>query len=116
MTPRLTEVRSNGVLVASNYYDHLGRRVRLVASEASYTFIYDGWNVVLELVDHDGVSERIEYYWGKDISGSLQGAGGVWGASLSEAQRHDLRPDLRRLRQCDGISHRRRGACGRVCL
>ena len=76
---RLTEVRSNGVLVASNYYDHLGRRVRLVASEASYTFIYDGWNVVLELVDHDGVSDRIEYYWGKDISGSLQGAGGVGG-------------------------------------
>ncbi|MCQ2331272.1 MAG: RHS repeat-associated core domain-containing protein, partial [Paludibacteraceae bacterium] len=38
-----------------------------------------GWNVVLELVDHDGVSDRIEYYWGKDISGSLQGAGGVGG-------------------------------------
>ena len=76
---RLTEVRSNGVLIASNYYDHQGRRVRLVTSEASYTFIYDGWNVVLELVDHDGVSDRIEYYWGKDISGSLQGAGGVGG-------------------------------------
>ena len=76
---RLTEVRSNGVLVASNYYDHLGRRVRFVTSEASYTFIYDGWNVVLELVDHDGVTDRIEYYWGKDISGSLQGAGGVEG-------------------------------------
>ena len=76
---RLTEVRSNGVLVASNYYDHQGRRVRLVTSEASYTFIYGGWNVVLELVDHDGVSDRIEYYWGKDISGSLQGAGGVGG-------------------------------------
>ena len=76
---RLTEVRSNGVLVASNYYDHQGRRVRLVTSEASYTFIYDGWNVVLELVDHDGVTDRIEYYWGKDISGSLQGAGGVEG-------------------------------------
>ena len=76
---RLTEVRSNGVLVASNYYDHRGRRVRLVTSEVSYTFIYDGWNVVLELVDHDGVSDRIEYYWGKDVSGSLQGAGGVEG-------------------------------------
>ena len=76
---RLTEVRSNGVLVASNFYDHQGRRVRLVTPEASHTFFYDGWNVVLELVDHDGVTDRIEYYWGKDISGSLQGAGGVGG-------------------------------------
>ena len=76
---RLTEVRSNGVLVASNSYDHQGRRVRLVTQTAAHTFIYDGWNVVLELVEHDGVTDRIEYYWGKDISGSLQGAGGVGG-------------------------------------
>ena len=76
---RLTEVRSNGVLVASNFYDHQGRRVRLVTPEASHTFFYDGWNVILELVDHGGVTDRIEYYWGKDISGSLQGAGGVGG-------------------------------------
>ena len=72
-------MRSNGVLVASNYYDHQGRRVRLVTQITAHTFIYDGWNVVLELVEHDGVTDRIEYYWGKDISGSLQGAGGVGG-------------------------------------
>ena len=76
---RLTEVRSNGVLVASNVYDHLGRRVRLVTQSATHTFIYDGWNVVLELVEHDGVTDRIEYYWGRDLSGTLQGAGGVGG-------------------------------------
>ena len=76
---RLTEVRSNGVLVASNFYDHQGRRVRLVTQTAEHTFFYDGWNVVLELVEHDDVTDRIEYYWGKDISGSLQGAGGVGG-------------------------------------
>ena len=76
---RLTTVSSNGLVLAMNYYDHRGRRVRLITSEASYTFIYDGWNVVLELVEHDGVRDRIEYFWGKDISGSLQGAGGVGG-------------------------------------
>ena len=76
---RLTEVRSNGILVASNSYDHQDRRVRLVTQRAAHTFIYDGWNVVLELVEHDNVTDRIEYYWGKDISGSLQGAGGVGG-------------------------------------
>ena len=61
---RLTEVRSNGVRVAFNSYDHQGRRVRLATQTAAHTFIYDGWNVVLELVDHDGVTDRIEYYWG----------------------------------------------------
>ena len=76
---RLTEVRSNGILVASNSYDHQGRRVRLVTQAAAHTFLYDGWNVVLELVEHGGVTDRIEYYWGKDISGTLQGAGGVGG-------------------------------------
>ena len=76
---RLTEVRSNGVLVASNSYDHQGRRVRLSTQTAAHTFIYDGWNVVLELIEHDGVTDRIEYHWSKDISGTLQGAGGVGG-------------------------------------
>ncbi|MBQ0031588.1 MAG: RHS repeat-associated core domain-containing protein, partial [bacterium] len=76
---RLATVSSNGLLVASNFYDHMGRRVRMVTSEASYTFIYDGWNLVLELAERGGETERTEYYWGKDISGTLQGAGGIGG-------------------------------------
>ena len=79
MTPRLMEVRSNGVLVASNYYDHQGRRVHLVTQTAAHSFIYDGWNVVLELVEHDDVTDRIEYFWGNDLSGAEEGAGGVGG-------------------------------------
>ena len=76
---RLTTASSNGLIVATNYYDHQGRRIRLVTQTAAHTFIYDGWNVVLELVEHDGVTDRIEYYWGRDLSGTLQGAGGVGG-------------------------------------
>ena len=73
------EVRSNGVLVASNYYDHQGRRVHLVTQTAAHSFIYDGWNVVLELVEHDDVTDRIEYFCGNDLSGAEEGAGGVGG-------------------------------------
>ena len=74
---RLSMVYTNGVLYSSNYYDHLGRRVRLVTPHGTHTFVYDGWNVVLELIDRCGTTERIEYYWGKDASGTLDGAGGV---------------------------------------
>ena len=40
-------------------------------------FVYDGWNVVLELngLDHNAVDAK--YTWGLDLSGSLQGAGGL---------------------------------------
>jgi len=41
-------------------------------------FIYDGWNLIAEL---NGGNLEVEntYYWGNDISGSKQGAGGVSG-------------------------------------
>jgi RHS repeat-associated protein len=40
-------------------------------------FIYDGWNVIAET---DGALNPIgTYLWGQDLSGSLQGAGGVGG-------------------------------------
>lgn len=76
---RLTTVSSNGLLVATNSYDYKGRRVRMVTQGASYTFVYDGWNVVLELVERNGTTDLIEYFWGKDLSGTLKGAGGVGG-------------------------------------
>ena len=76
---RLVTASSNGLLVASNFYDYKGRRVRMVTPDAVSTFVYDGWNLVLQLVEHDGTTDRIEYYWGKDISESLQGAGGIGG-------------------------------------
>ena len=40
-------------------------------------FVYDGWNVVLVL---DGSSNlKRKYTWGLDLSGTLQGAGGIGG-------------------------------------
>ena len=77
---RLKTVPSNGVLLATNLYDAKSRRVKKVTPEATTTFFYDGWNLVEERIAYtNGTSSTIHYFWGKDLSGTLQGAGGVGG-------------------------------------
>jgi RHS repeat-associated protein len=67
-------------------YDYQGRRIQKAVSTNSgggsfsvYTnvFAYDGWNLLAEV----GTSGSLVrgYLWGTDLSGSLQGAGGVGG-------------------------------------
>ena len=70
-------------------YDFVGRRIK----KQFYTwnggwqlsterrFVYDGWNMVLEL----NADQSIRFYnmWGLDVSGSLHGAGGVGGLLVS---------------------------------
>ena len=63
-------------------YDYMGRRTNkklyvnnVLTSETKFT--YDGWNLVAEF---DGSNNLLNsYLWGEDLSGSLQGAGGVGG-------------------------------------
>ena len=77
---RLTEVWSNGARVVENRYDALGRRVVKHTPEATHTFVYDGWLLVVERVErNNGILEQIDYWWGEDISGALDGAGGIGG-------------------------------------
>jgi len=77
---RLKTASSNGVLIVTNFYDAKSRRVKKVTQEATMTFFYDGWNLVEERIAYtNGMSSTILYYWGKDLSGALQGAGGVGG-------------------------------------
>ena len=77
---RLKTVSINGVLVLTNFYDAKSRRVRKVTSDATTTFFYDDWNLIEERVAYtNGTTSTIHYYWGKDLSGTLQGAGGVGG-------------------------------------
>ena len=77
---RLTAAYSNGTLVVSNRYDHLGRRVVKIAADGTHTFLYDGWRPLVETVARsDSATDRIDYVWGKDISGSLDGAAGIGG-------------------------------------
>jgi RHS repeat-associated protein len=47
------------------------------------TFVYDDWNLIHETVYtvESGVTNvtEIQYFWGRDLSGTIQGAGGVGG-------------------------------------
>ena len=70
------------------FYDYAGRRYRkqVFPSSTSTTasidtlFVYEGWNLVAELDNKtNGLSFIRSYTWGLDLSGSLQGAGGVGG-------------------------------------
>ena len=77
---RLTEVWSNGVRVVESQYDALGRRVIKRTPDATHTFVYDGWLLMVERIERcNGMLEQIDYWWGKDISGTLDGAGGIGG-------------------------------------
>ena len=67
-------------------YDSGSRRVRKQVShwndsewvpDLDRRFLYDGWNLVAEL-DADNAMLR-NFVWGTDLSGKLQGAGGVGG-------------------------------------
>ncbi|MBL4770912.1 MAG: RHS repeat-associated core domain-containing protein [Planctomycetes bacterium] len=58
-------------------YDYRGRRIsKQVGADPATRFIYEGWNVIAEYVS--GTLDR-SYTWGMDLSGSMQGAGGVGG-------------------------------------
>ena len=63
-----------------NRYDHLDRRVQKITPEATHTYFYDGWMLIKEVVANtNGTTDVIEYHWGKDLSGTFGGAGGVGG-------------------------------------
>ena len=77
---RLVSVASNGLTVATFAYDAQSRRVKKVTPEATHTYFYDGWNLVEERMSFtNGTTSTIHYHWGKDLSGSLQDAGGIGG-------------------------------------
>jgi RHS repeat-associated protein len=66
-------------------YDYMGRRVRKIVADwtgAAYIpvstnyYLYHGWNL---LIERDANSPIRQYTWGLDLSGTLEGAGGVGG-------------------------------------
>jgi RHS repeat-associated protein len=67
-------------------YDYMSRRISKTVSNwngSAWTllsdqfFAYDGWNLLATL--HYGLSLQTFFVWGADLSGSMQGAGGVGG-------------------------------------
>jgi RHS repeat-associated protein len=67
-------------------YDYVGRRISRAVSNYvagvwqlafDHRYVYDGWNL-LAVLDASG-AVLLSFTWGSDLSGSLQGAGGVGG-------------------------------------
>jgi RHS repeat-associated protein len=82
----LSGAPSGSQLNLSFVYDYMGRRIQKVVSTNSgsgyvveYTdnYAYDGWNCVAVL--NSSLSLVSSFLWGTDLSGSMQGAGGVGG-------------------------------------
>ncbi|WP_176014921.1 RHS repeat domain-containing protein [Victivallis sp. Marseille-Q1083] len=70
-------------------YDYQGRRIKQKVilksgatgqTQSEVAYVYDGWNVV-GVYDNTTATPSFQtgYLWGEDLSGSLQGAGGVGG-------------------------------------
>ena len=75
---RLVAVSNSIAEVASCKYDHQGRMVSRTLNGVETTFLWEGWNMISEASS----SITNAYVWGMDLSGGLQGAGGV-GALVS---------------------------------
>ena len=86
-----TLTTTNGLKRLRSEYDRRGRRVRRVletsadagatwTAHESRAFVYDDWNLLYERSERpsEGAAE-LAFFWGPDLSGSLQGAGGVGG-------------------------------------
>ncbi len=87
---RLVRVEKKSGLVATYQYDYMGRRTRKTVrqpdgSTSQSEFVYDGWNVIQETITSKHKEQSAKhsatrfYTWGRDLSGTLQGAGGVGG-------------------------------------
>ncbi|MGI6496213.1 MAG: RHS repeat-associated core domain-containing protein [Kiritimatiellia bacterium] len=83
---------SNAEAVVTYAYDHQSRRIASATAvwtngawqaAESRAFLYDGWNVIRETVAVGSGSPQSVgtnlYTWGLDLSGTLQGAGGIGG-------------------------------------
>jgi RHS repeat-associated protein len=80
---------TNGAKKIECAYDYQSRRVSKVVSVWSNDdwltvqtnlFLYDGWNMIAETINSTTNNSATNLYvWGLDLSGSLQGAGGIGG-------------------------------------
>ncbi|MGJ8635154.1 MAG: hypothetical protein ACSHX7_14655, partial [Luteolibacter sp.] len=78
---RLIEVREagTGVPLVSFVYDSQSRRIAKTEGTETSLTIYDGWNPIAEWSGGQTATLTKTYLWGMDLSGTMQGAGGVGG-------------------------------------
>jgi RHS repeat-associated protein len=89
---RLSTVYSNGIVVTENAYDPFYRRVFRRESSGKHEYLYDGWNQIREFISQTPCGTFVENYWGKDVSGSFQSAGGVGGLIVITRQEGSFYP------------------------
>jgi len=77
-----------GATTTTYRYDAGSRRIAKTTNGAATLYIYDGWNPIAEYSSpnlQSPISHVRSFLWGMDLSGSMQGAGGVGGLlSVSE--------------------------------
>ncbi|MBM4309920.1 MAG: hypothetical protein FJ119_03090, partial [Deltaproteobacteria bacterium] len=102
-------------------YDYMSRRVQkqvfdyadgFWVAAADTRFLYDGWNLIQEVSTptlDPGLETSVFYVWGLDLSGTLQGAGGIGGllCRISDNTAHhytcDANGNVGQLVESDGI-------------
>ncbi|MEI6972892.1 MAG: RHS repeat-associated core domain-containing protein, partial [bacterium] len=72
---------SNGSTIVAFQYDHMGRRFSKSVNGVTNLFYYDAWNVIAE----KSAGAFTCHIWGPDLSGSMQGAGGIGGLLATHA-------------------------------
>jgi len=76
---------SNAVHTVAYAYDHQGRMARKTVAfanalpERQINYVWDDYNIIAEHVIVNGMTDITYNVWGLDLSGTLQGAGGVGG-------------------------------------
>ncbi|WP_309387622.1 RHS repeat-associated core domain-containing protein [Cerasicoccus frondis] len=91
---------ANGEIWVSYVYDYMGRRIQKQVREYSggsltetkTRFLYDGWNMVMTFEwnsGNDTYNPYDSFYWGLDLSNTLQGAGGVGGLLMANLNGND---------------------------
>ena len=91
---RLIEVKnSTGTTIEKNVFDSSSRKIATTANGVTTIYLYDGWNCIAEYTRSVGVPPVLKKtrLWGTDLSGSMQGAGGV-GGMLSESSQITSNP------------------------
>ena len=76
---RLTAVCSNMVMIAKEAYDTSSRRIATESQDQTTIYLYDVWNGIREETIAGSTTNVIDRFWGKDLSGALQNAGGICG-------------------------------------
>jgi RHS repeat-associated protein len=78
---RLIQATVPGGSIVNFTYDAQSRRIAEKVGTTTKITVYDAWNPIAEYSGSVGVSPALQktYIWGIDLSGTMQGAGGVGG-------------------------------------